>query len=142
CVHGPGGIGKSRFLLELGGRAENHDFQVLWGIEATMGTNPQWFSAIDYTLPTVLLLDEPQDPDLVHVLAEQLRIANGQAQTWKVILAVRSPNDPVLKAVSNMPPAMRDDPVILSPLTTDQSKALGLELINHSSLSPLPEDQK
>ncbi len=142
CVHGPGGIGKSRLLLEFGAKAESNGFQVLWGVEATMSTNSQWFSAIQYTLPTVLLLDEPQDPDLVDVLAEQLRIPNGQAQTWKVVLAVRSPKDPVLKAVSNMSATLKEDALILPPLTPDQSKTLALELINGGTLASLSQDQK
>lgn len=142
CVHGPGGIGKSRLLLELGAKAESNGFQVLWGVEATMGTNSQWFSAIQYALPTILLLDEPQDPDLVNILAEQLRIPNGQAQTWKVILAVRSPKDPVLKAVLNMSATLKEDALVLPPLTPNQSKALALELINGGPLASLSQNQK
>lgn len=142
CVHGPGGIGKSRLLLEMGARAESNGFQVLWGVEATMSTNSQWFSAIQYAFPTILLLDEPQDPDLVDVLAEQLRIPNGQAQTWKVILAVRSPNDPVLKAVSNMSATLKEDALVLPPLTPNQSKTLALELMNGGPLASVSQDQK
>jgi hypothetical protein len=142
CVHGPGGIGKSRLLLELGANAESNGFQVLWGVEATMSASSQWFSAIQFTLPTILLLDEPQDPDLVDVLAEQLRIQNGQAHTWKVILAVRSPKDPVLKAVSNMSGTLKEDALVLPPLTPEQSKTLALELINGCPLASLLENQK
>ena len=141
-LHGPGGIGKSRLLLELGARAEMNGFQVLWGIEATMSANSQWFSAVEYTLPTLLLLDEPQDPEVIDVLTEQLRIKSGPAQTWKVILAVRSPNDPVLKAVSNMPGAMKETALVLEPLSREYSKILAMDLINSSSLSSRLQDQK
>jgi hypothetical protein len=141
-LHGPGGIGKSRLLLELGARAEMNGFQVLWGAEATMSATSQWFSAVEYTLPTLLLLDEPQDPEVIDVLTEQLRIKNGPAQTWKVILAVRSPNDPVLKAVSNMPGAMKEPALVLEPLSREHSKTLSMNLINSSPLSSRPQDQK
>ena len=142
CVQGPGGIGKSRLLLELGNKAETKGYQILWGMEASLSNNQQWYSAIPYTLQTLLFLDEPQDPNLVNVLIEQLRIPNGQARTWKVIFAVRSPNDPVLKAVSNMPAAMRDDTLVMSPLSQEQSKYLALSLINKSQLSSCPAAEK
>ena len=142
CVHGPGGIGKSRLLLEIGEIAEKRNHQVLWALEASMGKNSQWFSAVTYAIPTVLLVDEPQDPELVRVLVEQLRPANSHMQEWKVIIAVRSPNDPVLKAVTNMPGNLRENPVVLAPLTPELSKNLALSLINASTLSGLPGDRK
>jgi hypothetical protein len=142
CVHGPGGVGKSRLLLEIGSAAEKANWQVLWGIEASLAKNGQWFSAILYTRPTLLLLDEPQDSDLVRVIAEQLRAPNSQMKGWKVIIAVRSPNDPVLKAVTTMPENIRQKPMVLAALTKEQSKILALELINASALSALPGERK
>ena len=141
-MHGPGGIGKSRLLLEVGAKAEQSGKQVFWSVEATMSKSTQWFSAVNYSLPTVLLLDEPQDPDLVRVLAEQVRTPNSQMHGWKVIIAVRSPNDPVMKAVMSLPPNMREDPLVLGPLTPEMSKRLAMELITTSTLSGLPAEQK
>jgi putative NIF3 family GTP cyclohydrolase 1 type 2 len=141
-MHGPGGIGKSRLLLEVGAKAEAAGNQVLWAIEATMSRSTQWFSAVNYNLPTVLLLDEPQDPDLIRAVAEQLRTPNSQMQGWKAIITVRSPNDPVLKAVTGLPANMREDPLVLGALTPEMSKKLASELIAKSTLSGLPAAQK
>ncbi len=141
-MHGPGGIGKSRLLLEIGTKAETAGKQVLWAVEATMSRSTQWFSAVNYSLPTVLLLDEPQDPDLIRAVAEQVRTPNSQMHGWKVIIAVRSPNDPVLKAVTGLPANMREEPLVLAALTLEMSKQLALELITTSTLSGLQPQQK
>src|SRR5262249_44765711 len=55
CVHGPGGIGKSRFLLEIGQTANREGLEVLWGQEATLSSSTDWFSAITPERPTLLL---------------------------------------------------------------------------------------
>lgn len=141
-VHGPGGIGKSRLLLEVGKKAEAEGKQVLWAVEATMSQNSHWLSAVNCSVPTVLLVDEPQDPDLIRVLAEQIRNPNPLMRDWKVIIAVRSPNDPVLKAVTNLPPNLRADSLVLPPLTREVSKKLALELIESSPMSSLQPQQK
>lgn len=141
-MHGPGGIGKSRLLLEVGAKAEADGNRVLWAVEATMSRSTQWFSAVNYSLPTVLLLDEPQDPDLIRAIAEQVRTPNSQMQRWKVIIAVRSPNDPVLRAMTGLPANMREEPLVLAPLTREKSKELALELIAASTLSGLQQQQK
>lgn len=141
-MHGPGGIGKSRLLLEVGAKAENAGNQVLWAIEATMSRSTQWFSAVNHSRPTVLLLDEPQDPDLIRAVAEQVRTPNSQMYGWKVIIAVRSPNDPVLKAVTSLPANIREEPLVLTPLTLEKSKHLALELIAASALTGLQQQQK
>jgi hypothetical protein len=141
-MHGPGGIGKSRLLLEVGAKAEAEGNQVLWAVEATMSRSTQWFSAVNFGLPTVLLLDEPQDPDLIRAIAEQVRTTNSQMHGWKVIISVRSPNDPVLKAVTCLPANMREEPLVLPQLTLEKAKKLALELIATSTLSSLQQDQK
>jgi len=57
---------------------------------------------------------------LFSVLAEQLRGINSfNAGLEEFLLPVRSPNDPVLKAMLNVPPNLREGPLILSPLTLD-----------------------
>ena len=136
---GPGGIGKSRLLLEVGGKAEAAGNQVLWAVEATMSRSTQWFSAVNYSLPTLVLLDEPQDTDLIRAIAEQVTF---QMHGWKVIIAVRSPNDPVPRAVTGLPVNIREEPLILPPLTLEKSKQLALELIATTTLSGLQQQQK
>lgn len=142
CMHGPGGIGKSRLLLQIGDFAEKEGQQVLWGNEATMSNTQQWFASIPLGSPTLLLLDEPQDPELIRVLAEQLRGAQSQMAQWKVIIAVRSPNDPVLKAIRNVPTGIKAEPLSLPPLSQPASKTLALDLLNATGFAALPAEQK
>ncbi len=141
-MHGPGGIGKSRLLLEVGVQAEVQGTQVLWAAEATMSQSTQWFTAINYNLPTLLLLDEPQDPNILRAVAEQIKIPNSQMQGWKIIIAVRSPNDPILKSVTDLAHNLRDEPLVLSTLTHEKAKQLALELIETSTLSSISQQQK
>ncbi len=141
-MHGPGGIGKSRLLLEVGAKAEVQGTQVLWAAEATISQSTQWFTAINYNLPTLLLIDEPQDPLLLRRVAEQIKIPNSQIREWKVIIALRSPNDPVLKAIADLAQNLRDDPMVLSPLNEDQAMQLALDLLDESTLSSIPQQKK
>ena len=47
CVHGPGGVGKTRLLLEFGAQAnEKKGYQVLWGNVETMAQSGNWLAAI------------------------------------------------------------------------------------------------
>jgi hypothetical protein len=142
CVHGPGGIGKSRLLLEIGERAENAGKQVLWGLEATMSKSSQWFKAIPSCDSTLLIIDEPQDPDVIRVISEQVRSPSPQLQGLKVVIAVRSPNDPILKAIADLSGALKDNSIILDPLSTAQAKELGRALIETTTLKGLTENQK
>src|SRR6185295_8164995 len=114
-VHGPGGIGKSRFLLEIGCSANLEGLEVVWGQEATLSSNTDWFAAITPERPTLMLLDEPKDPRLLDRISEQL--SAGRMQTWKVVVSVRSPKDPVLRAVNEMSVDLRETPIELAPLS-------------------------
>ena len=82
------------------------------------------------------------DPDLIRAIAEQVTTPTSQMHGWKVIIAVRSPNDPVLRAVTGLPVNMREEPLILPPLTLEKSKQLALELIATTTLSGLQQQQK
>jgi len=95
-IHGAGGIGKTRFLLEGAKReALPNGWQVLWANVGAMSTTSSWFSGLIVERPTLLLIDEPDDAKVLQTLVEQ--ISSGRSQKWKVAIAVRSPNDPVLQ---------------------------------------------
>ncbi len=100
-VHGSGGIGKSRFLLEVGERlADIGDWQVLWANVATLSAGTSWFDGVVPERPTVLFVDEPDSEQVLRLLSEQLGGYVGRASKWKVVVAVRSPKDPVLRFLS------------------------------------------
>jgi hypothetical protein len=97
-VNGSGGIGKTRLLIEVGEDIESEgEWQVLWANVASLSVSGSWFEAIVPERKTLLLVDEPDDPKLLQVLAEQLGPRVGRLATWKIFVAVRSPKDPVLR---------------------------------------------
>lgn len=97
-VHGAGGMGKTRLLVEAGEEiAGESSWQVLWANVASMSATGTWFEAIVPERPTLLLVDEPKDEQLLRMLSEQLGGRVGRAAKWKVAVAVRSPKDPVLR---------------------------------------------
>ncbi|HEY1816353.1 MAG TPA: hypothetical protein VGG74_28595, partial [Kofleriaceae bacterium] len=97
-IHGTGGMGKTRLLLEAGEEiAALGEWQVLWANVETMLAADSWFEGVVPERPTLLLVDEPDDESLLKVLAEQLGGRNGRISKWKVAVAARSPKDPVLR---------------------------------------------
>lgn len=97
-VNGSGGIGKTRLLIEVGEDIESEgEWQVLWANVASLSVSGSWFEAIVPERKTLLLVDEPDDPKLLQVLAEQLGPRVGRLAQWKIFVAVRSPKDPVLR---------------------------------------------
>lgn len=96
-VHGAGGVGKTRLLIESADAiAEAGEWQVLWANVATMTTSGAWFDGVVPERPTVLCIDEPDDEQVLRLIVEQLGTKVGRAAKWKVILSVRSPKDPVI----------------------------------------------
>jgi hypothetical protein len=140
CVHGPGGIGKSRLLLGVGEIANSKGFEVVWGQEATLSSSSDWFSAITSERRTLLLLDEPKDPRLLDIISEQL--SAGGMKTWKVLVSVRSPKDPVLRAVNEMSVDLRETPIELAPLSKAEAETTARQLIENGPLASLPKEKK
>ena len=93
-LHGAGAAGKTRLLLEAGTKLAENGSQVLWAEAASMAKSNNWFLTLPRERPTILLLDEPDDVGLLKVLFEQL---SEPGASWKVVMAVRSPNDPVVR---------------------------------------------
>ncbi len=97
-VHGAGGIGKTRLMVEAGDIiASTGHWQVLWANVATMTMTGSWFAAIVPERPTLLLVDEPADEKVLQLLSEQLRGRTARSARWKFAVAVRSPKDPVVR---------------------------------------------
>lgn len=138
-IHGAGGIGKTRFLLEgAETQALPEGWQVFWANVATMTTTSSWFMGLVVERPTLLLVDEPEDATVLKTLVEQ--ISGGRARNWKVAIAVRSPNDPVLKYVqgSRMRQIVEDLP--LASLEESAAIAFCQELLEFGSLQLQPSD--
>jgi hypothetical protein len=99
-LHGPGGVGKTRLLLEGAIEvAKTVPLEVVFANVASLEFSSEWFAGLATNRVAVLLVDEPTDPRVLHSLIEQL---NTTAMAWKMAVAVRSPKDPIL-AVFNDP---------------------------------------
>ena len=143
CIHGVGGVGKSRLLFEIGSRlSEQGSRQILWGNVESMAQSAEWFASISPEQPTLLLLDEPTDERLIGVLAEQLRGTNGRMSQWKVIVAMRSPKDPILKAYRRLPITVRDDFHALTSPSADDANLIGRALLDQGPLAAHSGDDK
>jgi len=140
-IHGPGGIGKTRFLLEgAKTQALPDGWQVLWANVATMRKNPSWYMGLIPELPTLLLIDDPDDTEVLKELVEQ--ISGGRAKTWKVAIAVRSPNDPVLKYLQKKRTGQIVEELPLEPLETSAAIAFCQELLEFGVLQAQRADWK
>lgn len=138
-AHGPGGIGKSRYLFETGSRAAANGWYVLWGNVEAMAVSSQWFRALIAEQPTLVLVDEPTSPGMIRVLLEQL--SSGRAQQWKAVIATRTPKDPVLEVLRSprLQPLLAPE-VELAPLPERDAESFALSLLHVGTLRDEPAD--
>ena len=141
-VHGSGGVGKTRLLVEAGhANAVDGAWQVLWANVISMASSSAWFEGIVPERPTLLLIDEPPNELILQQVAEQVGGKLGRAAHWKVVVAVRSPKDPVLRYLrgARMKQRVQELPVAALPAT--DAEAMCFQLLNTGKLGTLPEDE-
>lgn len=135
-VHGAGGTGKSRFLLEVGERlADSGAWQILWANVATLSAGTSWFDAVVPERPTILLVDEPDTEQVLRLLSEQVGGRVGRTSKWKVIVAVRSPKDPVLHFLSGAKMTTRVRWLPLKELSKEAAKKMCRDLLSTGPLA-------
>lgn len=117
-LHGAGAVGKTRLLLEAGANLVENESQVFWAEAASMAKSSNWFLALSREKPTILLLDEPDDVGLLKALFEQL---SQPGTSWKVVMAVRSPNDPVVRWLMQGKLAAHTDELPINTLSEGQA---------------------
>jgi AAA ATPase domain len=140
-VHGAGGIGKTRLLVEAGEEIVGEgSWQVLWANVASMASTGTWFEAIVPERPTLLLVDEPEDEQLLRVLSEQLGGRVGRAAKWKVAITVRSPKDPVLRFLfaPRMKPRVQE--LQIAALSAAAAERMCNDLLNSGPLANSAEE--
>ncbi len=142
-VHGAGGMGKTRLLVEAGELiASEGVWQVLWANVASMTATGAWFEAIVPERPTLLLVDEPPDEQILQQLSEQLGGRVGRAAKWRVAVAVRSPKDPVLRFLlgPRMKPRVRE--LVIAALPDAAAEAMCTDLLMSGALATMPDAQR
>ena len=142
-VHGAGGVGKTRFIVEASALiAEEGEWQVLWANVATMTASATWFDGIVPERPTLLLLDEPDDTQLLKILIEQLSGRVGRASKWKVAVSVRSPKDPVLKFLESSRISPRVQKLEILPLPEQDAESMCKDLLNDGAFANMSDEQR
>lgn len=142
-VHGAGGTGKTRLLLEAGDEiATEGEWQVLSANVESMATTSAWFEAVVPERATLLLVDEPANETLLLQLAEQLGGRVGRTAKWKVAVTVRSPKDPVLRFLRGARMRSRVEELSLASLPAADAEAMCFALLKTGKLSGLPEDDR
>ncbi|MCU0691190.1 MAG: ATP-binding protein, partial [Polyangiaceae bacterium] len=142
-VHGAGGTGKTRLLVDAGGEiAGDGEWQVLWANVESLAATGSWFEAVVPERATLLLVDEPSDEALLQQLAEQLGGRFGRAANWKVVIAVRSPKDPVLRFLRGARMKQRVEELPLSPLPSADAEELCFQLLRTGKRAELPDEAK
>lgn len=142
-AHGAGGTGKTRLLVEAGDEiASEGAWQVLWANVESMAATGSWFEAVVPERATLLLVDEPSDEALLQQLAEQLGGRVGRAAKWKVVVAVRSPKDPVLRFLRGARMKQRVEELPLSPLPSADAEEMCFQLLKTGKRADLHDEAK
>jgi hypothetical protein len=89
-VVGPGGIGKSRLAFEALLELVDLGWRVYWGLPGSMAISSSWFRILNGNQCTIVVLDNPDSPELVRAVVEQLSAS--ERSNWKVILICRTEN--------------------------------------------------
>jgi hypothetical protein len=94
-VNGPGGVGKTQFMIEAALRAAAEGlWTIYWANVTTMKNHGEWYCGLVPGRPTLLLVDEPDDVALLKILIEQTLAIRGS--DWKILVSVRSAKSPVV----------------------------------------------
>jgi hypothetical protein len=142
-VHGAGGTGKTRLLVDAGGEiAGEGDWQVLWANAESMAATGSWFEAVVPERSTLLFVDEPADERVLQQLAEQLGGRVGRTAKWKVVVAVRSPKDPVLRFLRLARMKQRVQELALFPLPSADAEEMCFQLLETGMGADLSDEVK
>ncbi len=132
-IHGAGGVGKTRFALEIGTKASLKEWgDVYWANVNTMAADSRWLTAVVTSRKTLLILDEPEDPNLIKILLEQ--IASIRLNNWKIVVVVRSSNDPILAPLKKPKLKLLAKEIKLEALQKGNSESMTYSLLKKSPI--------
>jgi hypothetical protein len=132
-VHGPGGLGKSRLLLEAAYRlASDGSVATVYCGTPQLAASDNWYVGIVPEAKALVLLDEPIDARFVERFLAELRARTKQ---WKVVVAVRTPRDPVIRVLTDPRERLLAPPCELSPLPNETAIRYATTLLAPLTLS-------
>lgn len=130
-IHGPGGVGKTRFAVEVAMQANKKTgCDVFWANTATMEKSNNWFQSMISGRKTLLIVDEPREKQTIDILLEQT--ASQRISGWKFAIITRSAKDHILESVNYKKINIIANPIELKALNKEMTKKVTLSLINDS----------
>jgi hypothetical protein len=127
-IVGVAGIGKSRLIYESMVLLGQDGWRVLWALPESMSRSSGWFHLLNSNQPTCVAIDDPNDPDLLRAVIEQL--APVERRNWKVLLGCRSTKAETLRPYQKLP--LMAEPLTLGSLDEENSKQLLTSNVLHS----------
>lgn len=128
-VSGPGGMGKSRFLIECANFVDYEKWNVYFGVSETLKITQSWNKRVVLERPSILFIDELNDVDLLNrILAD---LVSGAMQKWKIIFSERNSNaKTILEIKQPKYDFIRTDHTVLSRLNFENRSKLTQNLLN------------
>lgn len=128
-VSGPGGMGKSRFLIECAKLVDCERWNVYFGVSETLKITQSWNKRVVLERPSILFIDELNDVDLLNrILAD---LVSGAMQKWKIIFSERNSNaKTILEIKQPKYDFIRTDHTVLSRLNFENRSKLTQNLLN------------
>lgn len=135
-VTGPGGVGKSRFLIECAKvAATENQFAVYWANTETMESSPHWTAGIPTGKNVALFIDEPSNPQTIRVLLEQIQTKGSAFSQWKIVISVRSQNSQMIEALSSKKDENLRERLELNRLSEDDLTSVAAALLSASPVA-------
>ena len=130
CVHGPGGVGKTRFAIEAALQSNKAGYDIFWANVATMKASNNWFQSIVAGRKSLLIIDEPTDEESIKILLEQTY--NSRLFNWKFVIITRTAKDYILRPLNHHISQKVAEPIEIKPLSSEESEKLFRALIEKS----------
>jgi hypothetical protein len=132
-VHGPGGLGKSRLLLEAAYQlVADGSVKTVYCGTPQLAASDDWYVGIVPEAKALVLLDEPTDAQFVERFLAELRT---RTKRWSVVVAVQTPRDPVIRALRDPRERLLAPPCELRPLPSEASVCFATTLLTPLTLS-------
>ncbi len=131
-IHGPGGVGKTRFVMEAALKANNDEgYDIFWANTATMESNNNWFQDITTGRKSLLVIDEPTEKKSIKMLLEQIQ--STKLSRWKCVVIARTVKEPVLGLLNHHLLKSIAKPIEIEPLLNrEESKKVFLAFLDSS----------
>lgn len=133
-LHGPGGVGKTRLLIDGCAQvALKQNVTPLWAnVRVLTASLP--LAGLVAERPTLVLADEPDKSEQIDALLGLL-LGGQRTRSWKAIISVRSPKDPVLQRLRRVELKQLVDERELKRLASEPATQMASKLLKDKKFS-------